>query len=40
MTLKQTLNTVFEGNICDVPKLQGFEMISLSNLFDWSDDHL
>ena len=38
-----TLNTsptiqFFEGNICDVPNLQDFEMISLSNLFDWSDD--
>ena len=28
----------FEGNIYDVPKLQDFEMISLSNLFDWSDE--
>ena len=27
----------FQGNVCDVPNLQGFDMISLSNLFDWSD---
>ena len=39
MTLK-TSPTIqfFEGNICDVPNLQDFEMISLSNLFDWSDE--
>ena len=28
----------FQGNVCDVPNLQGFDMISLSNLFDWSDE--
>ena len=39
MTLKtRPAIQFFEGNICDVPKLQGFEMISLSNLFDWSDE--
>ena len=28
----------FEGNVCDVPNLKDFDMISLSNLFDWSDE--
>ena len=28
----------FEGNVCDVPNLDRFDMISLSNLFDWSDE--
>ena len=39
MTLKTSpVIHFFEGNICDVPNLQDFEMISLSNLFDWSDE--
>ena len=28
----------FEGNVCDVPNLNSFDVISLSNLFDWSDE--
>ena len=28
----------FEGNVCDVPNLNDFDLISLSNLFDWSDE--
>ena len=37
MTLKTSpAIQFFEGDICDMPKLQDFEMISLSNLFDWS----
>tara|TARA_X000000950_G_scaffold168073_1_gene205180 strand:- start:412 stop:1371 length:960 start_codon:yes stop_codon:yes gene_type:complete len=28
----------FEGNVCDVPNFNGFDIISLSNLFDWSDE--
>jgi len=39
LTLK-TIPTIqfFEGNMYDVPDLQSFELISLSNLFDWSDE--
>jgi len=35
--LKSTIE-FFEGNVCDVPNLREFDMISLSNLFDWSDE--
>ena len=29
----------FHGNICDVSNINSFDLISLSNLFDWSDDN-
>ena len=28
----------FKGNVCDVPNLNSFDVISLSNLFDWNDE--
>ena len=39
MTLNQRpIIDFFDGNICDVPNIQTFDMVSLSNLFDWSDE--
>jgi S-adenosylmethionine-diacylglycerol 3-amino-3-carboxypropyl transferase len=32
--------TLFEGTLLDVPDLERFELIHLSNIFDWSDDTL
>ena len=31
---------LFEGALLDVPHLEGFDVFSLSNVFDWSDDAL
>jgi len=28
----------FEGNICDISNIETFNLVSLSNLFDWSND--
>ncbi|MFP2905428.1 DUF3419 domain-containing protein, partial [Pyxidicoccus sp. 3LFB2] len=32
--------TLVEGSLPDVPGLERFDVISLSNIFDWSDDSL
>ncbi len=32
--------TLIEGTLLDVPDLDRFELIHLSNIFDWSDDAL
>jgi S-adenosylmethionine-diacylglycerol 3-amino-3-carboxypropyl transferase len=32
--------TLIEGTLLDVPELERFELIHLSNIFDWSDDAL
>lgn len=32
--------SLVEGSLLDVPHLEGFDLFSLSNVFDWSDDAL
>lgn len=39
-TPPQRTPTLVEGSLLDVPELDRFELISLSNIFDWSSDAL